>query len=96
MQWLLTRGKRFVLGLGPPDPWNLIRDCLHANLFDPRFVSHSKVMIYIQITQHQLSRLAKDAPALWRKHLLDLREDADDCGDYTCSAVILELLTCKQ
>jgi hypothetical protein len=53
-------------------------------------------MIYIEITQHQLSQLAKDAPALWHKHQLDLRQDADDCGDSTCSAVILEILTCKQ
>ncbi len=58
--WLLARVQKFVLGQGPPDPCNLIRDCLCSHLFDPRLTSHSKVMVHIQITQHQLSRLAKD------------------------------------
>jgi hypothetical protein len=53
-RWLLARVQRFVLGQGPPDPCNMIRDCLCSHLFDPRLISHSKVMIHIQITQHQL------------------------------------------
>jgi hypothetical protein len=63
-RWLLARVQKFVLGQGPPDPCNLIRDCLRSHLFDLRYISHSEVMIHIQITQHQLSRLAKDAPTL--------------------------------
>jgi hypothetical protein len=94
--WLLARVQRFVLGQGPPDPCNMIRDCLRSHLFDPRLISHSKVMIHIQITQHQLSWLAKDAPTLRRKHLLDLQKAADEKGDSACSAVILEILTRKQ
>jgi hypothetical protein len=95
-RWLLARVQRFVLGQGPPDPRNMIQDCLRFHLFDPRLISHSKVMIHIQITQHQLSRLAKDAPTLCRKHLLDLQKAADEKGDSACSAVILEILTREQ
>jgi hypothetical protein len=53
-------------------------------------------MIHIQITQHQLSRLAKDAPTRRRKHLFDLQKAADEKGDTACSAVILEILTHEQ
>ncbi len=95
-RWLLARVQRFVLGQGPPDPCNLIRDCLRSHLFDPRLISHSKDMIHIHITQHQLSRLAKDAPTLCRKHLLDLQKAADEKGDSACSAIILEILTRDQ
>ncbi len=45
--WLLARVKVFVMGLGPPDPHNLIQDYLCAHLFNPRYVSHSNVMIQI-------------------------------------------------
>ena len=53
-------------------------------------------MIHIQITHYQLLQLAKDTPALQCKHLLDLQETADDPGYSSCSADILEILTCKQ
>ncbi len=53
-------------------------------------------MIHIQITQHQLSWLAKDAPTLRKKHLLDLQKAAEEKGDLACSAVILKILTCVQ
>ena len=95
-RWLLVRVKKFVLGLGPPDSQNLVRDCLRSHLFDPRMISHSEVMIHIQITQRQLWKLAKDGPELRRKHLLDLQKAADVKGDTTRSAVILEILTREQ
>ncbi len=41
-------------------------------------------------------QLAKDTPALQRKHLLHLREAADDHGDSTRLAVILETFTREQ
>jgi hypothetical protein len=94
--WLLARVQKFVLGQGPPDPRNLIQDCLRSHLFNPRLISHSKVMIHIHITQHQLLRLAKDAPTLRQKHLLDLQKAADEKGDSACSAIILEILTREQ
>jgi hypothetical protein len=81
------------MGLGPPDPRNLIRDCLCAHMFDPRHVSHSDVLIQIEIAHHKLSELAKDAPALRRQHLLDIGKAAEDQGDSNCSAIILEILT---
>jgi hypothetical protein len=95
-RWLLARVQRFVLGQGPPDPCNLIQDCLHSHLFDPRLISHSEVMIHIYITQHQLSRLATDAPTLCQKHLLDLQKAADENGDSACYAIIPEILTHEQ
>jgi hypothetical protein len=53
-------------------------------------------MIHIQITQHQLLQLAKDAPTLRQKHLLDLQKAAGEKGDSACSSVILDILTCEQ
>jgi hypothetical protein len=53
-QWLLARIRKFVLGLGPPNPQNLVRDCHRSHLFDPRIISYSNMMIHIQITQCQL------------------------------------------
>ncbi len=52
-RWLLACVKVFILGLGPPDPHNLIGDCLRAHLFDPRYVSHSDIMIQIEIANHK-------------------------------------------
>jgi hypothetical protein len=40
--------------------------------------------------------LAKDALALCRQHLLDLRKAADDRGDSACSTIILEILAHEQ
>ena len=95
-RWLLERVRKYVLGKGSPDPRNLIRDCLRSHLFDPRLISHSEVMIHIQITQHQLYRLAKDAPTLRRTHLVDLQKAAEEKGDSARAAVILEILTREQ
>ncbi len=95
-RWLLARVRRFVLGQGPPDPCNLIQDCLRSHLFDPRLISHSEVMIHIHITQHQSLRLAKDAPTIRQKHLLDLQKAADEKRDSARSAMIPEILTHEQ
>jgi hypothetical protein len=94
--WLLAQVKVFVMGLGPPDPCNLIRGCLRAHMFNPRHVSHSDVLIQIEIAHHKLSKLAKDAPALQRQHLLDIQKAAEDQGDSNRSAIILEILTQEQ
>jgi hypothetical protein len=89
-RWLLARVKMFVAELGTPDPCNLIGDCLRSHLFDPRSVSHSNVMIQIEIAHQKLSELAKDTPALCHQHLLDLLKAADDRGDSACSTIILD------
>ncbi len=95
-RWLLARVKVFVMGLGPPDPCDLIRDCLCAHICNPRYISHSEVMIQIKVVHRRLSELAKDAPALRRQHLLDLKKAANDRGDFICLGIILEILTREQ
>ncbi len=82
-RWLLACGKIYVMGLGPPNPRNLIRDCLRLHLFDPRCISFSKVMIHTKIAHQKLLELAKDAPALCCQHLLDLQKATDKRGDST-------------
>ncbi len=91
-RWPFACIKVFILSLGPPNPCNLIQDCLRAHLFDPRYVSHSDIMIQVEIVHHKLSDLAKNAPALRCQHLLDLQKAADNQGDSTRSGVILEIL----
>jgi hypothetical protein len=84
------------MGLAPPNPQNLIRDCLRSHLFDPRSVSHSNIMIQIKIAYCKLSKLAKDAPAIRLQHLLDIQKSAEDWGDSSRSAIILEIITQEQ
>jgi hypothetical protein len=69
---------------------------MRSYLFDPRCVSHSNVMIQIEIAHQKLSELAKDAPAFRHQHLIDLRKATDDRGDSACSIITLEMLTHKQ
>jgi hypothetical protein len=95
-RWLLAWVKVFVMEQGPADPCNLIRDCFHAHLCNPRYISHSHVMIPIKVTHRKFSELAKDAPALCCQHLLDLQKAADDWRDSVCSGIILEILTWEQ
>jgi hypothetical protein len=85
-----------MMGLGPPNPCNLIRDCLRLHLFDPRCVSYSDVMIHTKIAHHKLLESAKDAPALRCQHLLDLQKAKDKRGESTRSAIILKILTQEQ
>jgi hypothetical protein len=44
---------------------------MRSHLFDPRSVSHSDMMIQIEIAHQKLSELAKDTPALCRQHLFE-------------------------
>ena len=53
-------------------------------------------MIQIEITHKKLSEFAKDAPALRRQHLLNLRKAVDDREDAAQSTIILEILTREQ
>jgi hypothetical protein len=95
-RWLLAQVKVYVMGLAPPHPHNLIRVCLRSHLFDPRSVSHSDVMIQIEIAHCKLSELAKDAPALRCQHLLDIQKSAEDWSDSIRSAIKIEILTREQ
>ncbi len=84
------------MGLGPADLCNLIRICFRTHLWDHRYISHSHVMIQIEVAHCRLSELAKDAPVLCCQHLLDLQKAADDRGDSVSSGIILEILTQEQ
>jgi hypothetical protein len=95
-RWLLARVGVFVMGLGPPDPRNLIRDCFRTHLCNPQYIFHSDIMIQIKIAHRRLSELAKDAPALRCQHLLDLQKAADDRGDSVWLGIILEILIREQ
>jgi hypothetical protein len=94
--WLLARVKVYVMGLGPPNPCNLIRGCLRLHLFDPRCVSHSEMMIQTKIAHHDFLELATDAPALHCQHLPDLQKTADNRRYSTCLAIIFKILTREQ
>ena len=48
--------------------------------------------MHIVITNNELTRLAKDAPALRRKHLQDMIEDAEGKSDAVRAQAILEIL----
>jgi hypothetical protein len=95
-RWLLAQVMVFVMGLGPADPRNLIRECFRAHLCNPRYISHSHVMIQIEVAHRRLSELAKDTPALRCQHLIDLQKAADDQGDSVCSEIILEIINWEQ
>lgn len=79
-------------GTGPPDPRNMFRDCHRINIPDPRVVSYDTICMHIVITNTELTRLAKDAPALRRQHLQDLIEDAEGTSDAVRAQAILEIL----
>ena len=48
--------------------------------------------MHIVITNNELTRLAKDAPALQRQHLQDLIEEAEGKSDAVRAQATLEIL----
>jgi hypothetical protein len=91
-RWLLKRVQQWMQGNGTPDPRNLIRDCYRLNIPDPWTVSYDTICIHVLMTNAEISRLAKDAPALRREHLLCLIEDAEEKSDTVQAQAILEIL----
>ena len=91
-RWLLKRVQQWMQGTGSPDPRNMFRDCYRMNIPDPREVSYDTICIHIALTNAEISRLAKDAPALRREHLLGLIEDAEEKSDTVRAQAILEIL----
>ena len=91
-RWLLKRVQQWMQGTGTPDPRNMFRDCYRMNIPDPRQVSYDTICIHIALTNAEISRLAKDAPALRREHLLSLIEDAEEKSDTVRAKAILEIL----
>jgi len=91
-RWLLKRVQQWMQGTGTPDPRNMFRECSRMNIPDPREVSYDTICMQIITTNAEISRLAKDAPALHREHLLGLIEDAEEKSDNVQAQAILEIL----
>jgi hypothetical protein len=82
-------------GAGPPDPRNMFRECHRMNIPNPRKVSYDTICIQIMVTNTEITRLAKDAPALRRQHLHDLIKEAEGKSDAARAQAILEIL-CRE
>ncbi len=91
-RWLLKRVQQWMQGIGTPDPRNMFRECYRMNIPDPRKVSYETICAHIVFTNAEISRLAKDAPALRREHLLGLIENAEEKSDTARVQAILEIL----
>jgi hypothetical protein len=65
------------------------------NIPDPREVSYATISSQIVMTNTEISRLAKNAPALRRQHLQDLIEDAEEKSDTVRAQAVLEILRRK-
>jgi hypothetical protein len=62
--WLLHRVCLWMIGDDKPDPWNMIRDCFKLNLPDPRSSTNGSICAQVIVTDQEIKRLSKDAPAL--------------------------------
>jgi hypothetical protein len=91
-RWLLHRVRSWMLGNGIPDPRNMIKDCYRLNLPDPRTSTYGTICAQIMVTDQEIRRLAKDAPALRRQHLLDLIETAEANNDHERARAILQMM----
>jgi hypothetical protein len=67
-------------------------DCYRLNIPDPRGSTYEMVCIQIVVTNNEIRRLAKDAPALRKQHLLDLIEEAEKDSDLIRAQAIVEIL----
>ena len=56
---------------------------------------YGAICTQIMVTDQEISRLAKDAPALWRQHLLDLAEAAKSSDDIPWFKAIMEMMEHK-
>jgi hypothetical protein len=70
--WLLHRVRLWMHGQGAPDPRNMFHDCYKMNLSDPCTLTYGLICAQIMVADNEIRRLAKDAPALRRQHILDL------------------------
>ncbi len=76
-RWLLKRVQKWMQGAGPPDPRNMFRDCYRLNIPNPRTSTYDTICVQIMITNSEIARLSKDAPALRQQHLKDLIKEAE-------------------
>jgi hypothetical protein len=75
--WLLQRVHLWMQGQGIPDPCNMFCYCHKMNLPDQRTSMYGSICAQIMVKDNEIWQLAKDAPALYRQHLLDLIEAAE-------------------
>jgi hypothetical protein len=90
--WLLKRVQQWMEGFGPPDPRSMFRDCHRINIPDPHTSSYETICVQIIVTNSKISRLAKDAPALLKQHLLNLIEEAESKSDSIQAQAIMDIL----
>ncbi len=74
------------LGFGP------FCDCFWMCIPDPCTSMYGEICTQIIICGNELSRLSKDAPALWRQHLLALIESAKEDNNVNRVKAITEIL----
>ena len=91
-RWLLKRVQKWMQGAGPPDPRNMFRDCYRMNIPDPRTSTYEAICAQILITNSELARLSKDAPALRQQHLKDLIEEAEGNQEMERAQAITDIL----
>jgi hypothetical protein len=91
-RWLLQRVHQLMEGYGPPDSRNMFRDCYRLNIPNPHGSTYETVCIQIVVTNNKIHRLAKDAPALCKQHLLDLIEEKEKDSDSIRAQAIVEIL----
>jgi hypothetical protein len=91
-RWLLDQVHLWMLGTGSPDPQNMFQECFRLHITDPRTSTLVAICAQIMITDQEIKRLLKDAPALRRQHLLNLIQDATKQDDMIRAKAILEIL----
>ena len=57
-RWLLHRVHLWMLGLGTPDPCNMLRECLLLHLPDPRTLTFGSIIAQIMVTDQEIKQLS--------------------------------------
>jgi hypothetical protein len=70
----------------------MVRYAISSNLPDPHTSTYGSICAQIMVADNEIRRLAKDAPALRRQHLLDLIEAAERNDDDVQAKAIMEIL----
>jgi hypothetical protein len=90
--WLLHPVHLWMFGTGCPDPQNMFQECFWLHIQDNCTFTIGSVGAQIMVTEQEIKRLLKDAPALRCQHLLDLIQDAKTHDNMTRAKAILEIL----
>jgi hypothetical protein len=90
--WLLHRICLWMIGVGVPDPRNMIRECLKLNLPNPRTSTYGTICAQIIVTNREIKRLSMNAPTLCRQHLHHLIETAKHNNEHIQARAITEIM----